>query len=173
VQELNAKIKTLELQLRARPSSPTNTSASHPPLTTSQSRLALKPVESPRPIPRPIPLSSPNSPNGALEIPMLEIYVAETAIEAKKRELEISKEFTNRDMTPRSRSASTVSPRDCMWLEGGKILLRNLIREVNFFFFFSASALKWRMEKGNKLDAFDRDGYLLIHRAVLVHIIPF
>eukprot|EP00026_Physarum_polycephalum_P005174 Phypoly_transcript_05204.p1 GENE.Phypoly_transcript_05204~~Phypoly_transcript_05204.p1 ORF type:complete len:600 (+),score=113.29 Phypoly_transcript_05204:149-1948(+) len=134
VQELNAKIKTLEQQLRARSASPADiSSTSLPPPLASPSRA--KQVEM-----RPIPLSVPNSPNAALGIPLLEMHVAENAIESKRRELELSKELSNRDMqTPRS---STVSPRD-------------------------SSALKWRMERGNKLDAFDKDGYLLIHRAVL------
>jgi len=135
VQELNAKIKILELQLRAHSIPPADTtSTSLPAPVPPQSRV--KPVE----MQRPIPLSVPNSPNAALGIPMLEMHVDENVIEAKRRELELTKQFSNREVqTPRS---NTVSPRD-------------------------SSALKWRMEKGNKLDAFDKEGYLLIHRAVL------
>jgi len=66
----------------------------------------------------------------------LEIVAEENAIETKKRELEITKEFVHR----KSFSIAKDSP---------------------------TSTLKWRMEKGNKLDGFDKDGYLLIHKAVL------
>jgi hypothetical protein len=112
VQELNAKVKTLEIQLRSRPHSPTTQTHPHPLLvdrTHSRPNL-FKPVESARPI----PLSTPNTPtpnSSVMGIPMMEILVEENAIETKKRELEITKEFTNREaLTPRD----AVSPRDSM-----------------------------------------------------------
>lgn len=123
MQELTAKIKALEIQLRTRPPS----SLSHDPhpisdrdrshsLSISSTRLLSKPHDSTRLStnnPYPIPLSSPSSPTptSAIGIPSLSVYAEENAMETKKRELEITKEFNSREA---SSPRDTVSPRDSM-----------------------------------------------------------
>lgn len=126
MQELNAKIKSLEMQLRARPHSPSNPPP-HPidsrdraqSLSVSQTRLLSRPYDSPSSSSNiknnnlyPIPLSVPNSPTPTtIGVPSLDNYVEENAMETKKRELEITKEFASREaLTPRD----AVSPRDSM-----------------------------------------------------------